>query len=84
MYRNIVCAKQVPKVINKKATNLITRCNNPLYYHTKPCILLWKCLDHFNANVNRLEYSIKRLGEPDEIIECDTNHAHTDECRMYD
>lgn len=41
-------------------------------------------MDHFNANVNTLEYSIKRLGENDEIDECDADHAHTEECRMYE
>lgn len=78
-----------PRVINKKVSSLITRCNNPLHAHTKPCRLLWKCLDHFNANVNTLEYSIKQLGDDqcDEFggdDECDPDHAHTETCRVYD
>ena len=77
-----------PRVINKKAAKLIARCKNPLYTHTKPCVLLWKCLDHFNGNVDTLEYSIKHLGgERTETFSdpCDDpNHAHTEACRVYD
>jgi hypothetical protein len=50
--------------------------------------LLWKCLDHFNGNVDTLEYSIKHLGgERTETFSdpCDDpNHAHTEACRVYD
>lgn len=81
---NIVCAKQLPKSIDKKAANLITRCNNPLHYNTQPCRRLWKCVDDLNANVGALEYSIKRLGEKDDINECDADHAHTEACRVYE
>lgn len=74
-----------PRIVNKKAYNLITRCSNPLYTHTKPCRLLWKCVDHFNAKVDSLEYSIKQLGNEEKYDEdlCDPDHAHTEACRIY-
>lgn len=78
------------RAVHPKLCNLITKCNNPLYYDTDACVALWASVDAFNREVSELQHSVDRLGDTDNGIDghldrCDDpDYAHTEECRVYD
>lgn len=73
--------------ISPSISKLVLKCNNPLYYHTESCRILWDSIDCFNERVKEVEYSIDHrdddLAIDDDMCD-DPNYAHTEECRVYD
>lgn len=73
--------------INPSISKLILKCNNPLYYHTESCGILWDSIESFNERVKEVEYSIDHYDvdlTTEEDMCDDPDYAHTEECRVYD
>lgn len=76
--------------LSPKLKPLVTKCSNPIYKHTQPCLALWNEIDRLNKNIEPLEYSICSLRSHDfekfTLFDEDlcVGKEHTEECRIYD
>jgi len=72
------------KTVNPKLTYMILKCSNPLLKDKKECVALWDHLDHFNKNIDTLEYSIKHLDITDNNNKYLFDDEYTDMSRIFE